>query len=237
MKTGIIILSLILSAGMISAQESMKTPKYIEVTGSAEMEVEPDEVIFVIEVQEYWEEEFEKNSEFKDYKTKVPIAKIEKELMEKLAMAGVREERIVIREVGNSWRYFGKEFLINKQIELSLNDLNMVNSLVQSIDARGVKSMKIGELKNVKLTTLRKQVKIEAVKAAREKAEYLLGSIDEELGGVLQVEELETQQNPWWLREQNLLSNVAVSSPDNNGIENLRTIKLRYEIKARFEIL
>ena len=40
---------------LANAQESDE--RYIEVTGSSEIEVVPDEIHFLIQIKEYWEEE------------------------------------------------------------------------------------------------------------------------------------------------------------------------------------
>ncbi|MGM0622080.1 MAG: SIMPL domain-containing protein, partial [Bacteroidota bacterium] len=58
--------------------------RFIEVRGTAEMEVQPDEMMLSITIQEYFEEEFQKNKEPEDYKTKVPLAKIEDGLIKSL---------------------------------------------------------------------------------------------------------------------------------------------------------
>lgn len=42
---------------VVDAQES--DGRYIEVTGSSEIEVVPDEIHFLISIKEYWEEEFD----------------------------------------------------------------------------------------------------------------------------------------------------------------------------------
>ena len=41
---------------LANAQESDE--RYIEVTGSSEIEVVPDEIHFLIQIKEYWEEEY-----------------------------------------------------------------------------------------------------------------------------------------------------------------------------------
>lgn len=41
---------------LANAQESDE--RYVEVTGSSELEVVPDEIHFLIQIKEYWEEEY-----------------------------------------------------------------------------------------------------------------------------------------------------------------------------------
>ena len=97
--------------------------------------------------------------------------------------------------------------------------------------------MGISELKNKNITEYRKQVKIEAMKAAKEKATYLLQSIGENIGRVITVIEMENN-NSYFRREQNMFSNTMLTddSPISGTEENVKKIKLKYEIKVRFEI-
>ena len=54
--------------------------RYIEVTGTSEIEVVPDRIHYVIEIREYFEEEFDGVSKPEEYRTKVPLTRIEEEL-------------------------------------------------------------------------------------------------------------------------------------------------------------
>ena len=63
---------------VVNAQES--DGRYVEVTGSSEIEVVPDEIHLLIQIKEYWKEEFcARSPSRKIYKTKVPLEWIEKD--------------------------------------------------------------------------------------------------------------------------------------------------------------
>ena len=222
--------SLILLGLNLTAQES----KYIEVTGSAEMLIEPDEFIFIIGIEEYWKEEFEKKKEFKDYKNKVKITEIEGQLINDLNSLGIKTEDIKSTEVGNNWRYRGKEFLISKKLEISLTDFKLINGIVSKLDRKGIDYMRLGELRNKKLTEYRKEVKKKALLAAKEKAKYLLETIGKKLGDVISITELDSENYFW--RPTSLASNTMMNSSENPEAENDKKIKLRFEIKTKFEI-
>lgn len=235
MKTLIILFAIILTSGIARSQNtSNETLRFIEVTGSSELEIDPDEIRFEIGIEEYWKEEFEKKTEFKDYKTKVPIAEIESQLLADLAKIGILKESIVVKEVGNYWRNRGKEFMISKQLEITLFDFKKVEEITNSIDTKGINFMVIKELKNKNMTEYRKQVKIEALKAAKTKAAYLLESINKQVGDVISITEL-TENNVFG-GSQNALSNMVMATADISGIESVKKIKLRYEMKVKFEI-
>lgn len=235
MKTFAVLVTLWLSGILaISAQEDNNS-RYIEVTGSSETEIIPDEIHFMITIKEYWQEEFEKKSKPEDYQTKVPVNEIEHNLMSALKQAGIAPSDIQTKEVGDYWRERGKDFLISKTFDIKLQNPDQINRIIQTVNTKGIQSMNIGELKNKDLQEYRKQGKIEALKAARQKADYLVAAMGQKLGNVLRIVEPE-ERGFSYFQPQSAMSNVAIPSYDSNP-ENFRTIKLRYQMTARFEIL
>ncbi len=236
MKNIIFLLVILLCIGIVKAQNVKPS---IQVTGSAELEIEPDEILFEISIKEYWAEEFKKGKEYEDYKTKVPMKEIEPKMLKALENIGINKNQITIKDLGNYWRYLGKEFLISKKIIISVNDFNIINKIIESIDPKGIEYMRIAELKNKNISEFRKQVKIEALKAAKVKAIYLLGSLDKQLGDIISIKELSSGDSTFpnfYGASNSITSNSIMSSSDNSGIDNLRKIKLRYEMLAEFEI-
>ena len=235
MKTFAVLVTLWLSGILaISAQEDNNS-RYIEVTGSSETEIIPDEIHFMITIKEYWQEEFEKKSKPEDYQTKVPVNEIEHNLMSALKQAGIAPSDIQTKEVGDYWRERGKDFLISKTFDIKLQNPDQINRIIQTVNTKGIQSMNIGELKNKDLQEYRKQGKIEALKAARQKADYLVAAMGQKLGNVLRIVEPEERSFSYF-QPQSAMSNVAIPRYDSNP-ENFRTIKLRYQMTARFEIL
>mgnify|MGYP000787979387 FL=1 len=235
MKTFAVLVTLWLSGILaISAQEDNNS-RYIEVTGSSETEIIPDEIHFMITIKEYWQEEFEKKSKPEDYQTKVPVNEIEHNLMSALKQAGIAPSDIQTKEVGDYWRERGKDFLISKTFDIKLQNPDQINRIIQTVNTKGIQSMNIGELNNKDLQKYRKQGKIEALKAARQKADYLVAAMGQKLGNVLRIVEPEERSFSYF-QPQSAMSNVAIPSYDSNP-ENFRTIKLRYQMTARFEIL
>ena len=220
--------------GISRAQEVKSNLRFIEVTGSAETSVEPDEIRFQIGIQEYWKEEYERGKKYKDYITKIPLIEIDKNLMRSLVSVGIAKDQIVIKEIGQNWNRSGKDFKKSKTFELVLTDLKEVNDILAKVQIKGINSMRIAALKNKDIVKYREQVKIEAMKAAKKKAGYLLESVNEELGSVISVIELD-ESIPIW-RPENILSNSIISSNDSDINQSMRKIKLKYEIKVRFEI-
>lgn len=225
-KYGLIFIMSLLVCVTMKAQEC---ERYIEVTGTSEMEVVPDEIHYLIEIQEYFEEEFDGVSKPEQYKTKVPITRIEQELMQAIHDAGIPDSAVRVQEYGNNWRHRGHDFLISKQLDITLQDFKQIDRIVRKLNTRGIHSMRIGKLDNKDILTYQQKAKIEALKAAQRKAAYLVKALDKKLGPVMHIVENETD-NSIPFTQSNVLSSYAVS------FNNFRIIKKNYSMRVRFEI-
>lgn len=80
MKQMIPLLVLLLAAFLPThAQQTQPlSQRFIEVTGSSEISVEPDEILFIIRIQEYWREEFEKKTKKTTIPLKYPLPTLKK---------------------------------------------------------------------------------------------------------------------------------------------------------------
>lgn len=223
------ILFVIQSIAIVAQNDETRS---IEVKGSSEIEIEPDEIKYVIGIEEYWEEEFEKKKEFKDYKTKVPLAKIEDELIKNLRKVGVDKKDVVVRRMGNYSRIRGKEFLYSKQLIVEITDFSKINQLTQLMDAKGIKYMNIGELNHSNMENFKKQVKIDALKVAKEKATYLVESIGEELGEVISIVEM----SDGFMRPMYSNSMMRSAEVAQESIDQVENIKLSYQVRVKFSI-
>lgn len=203
--------------------------RYIEVTGTSEIEIVPDKIHYLIEIREYFVEEFDGKSKPEEYRTKVPLSEIEQGVRKALAEAAVPQDAIRTEEVGDYWRQQGQDFLIAKRLDVTLTDFNQINEIVKRIDTRGVNTMRIGELENKDMLAYHQQGKIEALKAAQRKAAYLVEALGKKLGGVLRIVE-EGSGNSFSLSQSNVMSSDAAS------FESFRTIKKKYSMLVRFAI-
>lgn len=211
----------------------------IQVTGSADMEIIPDQIEFLIKIEEYYEEEFQKGKSQKSYNTKVPIKKIEEDLLGKLKSIGISEKQIIVQDIGNYWRYRSKKILISKLFSIQLADLSMIDKIISTVDLKGIDYMRIGALKHTKIHDYRKQVKAEALRAAKDKAKYLLSVLDKEVGEIINIKEVSNDylwSSHWYGGSGSYTSNTSVSSGQSNEGAGPRTIKLRYQVEAIFEI-
>jgi uncharacterized protein YggE len=204
--------------------------RYIEVTGTSEMEIVPDKIHYLIEIREYFKEEFDGKSKPEEYRTKVPLAEIEQGLREALANSGIPQNAIRTQEIGDYWRQQGQDFLVSKKFDITLTDFNQINEIVKRIDTKGIHTMRIGELENNDMPAYHQKGKIEALKAARRKATYLVEALGKRLGEVIRIVEKDSG-NVSPFAQSNVMSSDAAS------FDNFRTIKKNYSMLVRFEII
>jgi uncharacterized protein len=240
MKKITLLLAIVGYAFATTAQEKQdkmeKEPiKKIEVTGFAEMEVVPDELYFSISLKEYFKDE-------KNQKDKVTIDVLEKQLIASVAKAGLLKENLSIGNISGYKNWYGKKkpqlFLEGKQYILKLNNLYKTDAILADVDERGVEYVNISHVEHSKIKDLRKEIKIKALQAAKEKATYLVESINEKVGDVMEIQELDDQ----YYSPQPMMANVrlmktmaADAAVDDSSLE-YQKIKLSYKMRAVFRI-
>ncbi|WP_198315111.1 SIMPL domain-containing protein [Chitinophaga sp. MD30] len=125
MKKGMLLLAgLFLAITTFAQQVDNKPPvKKIEVNGSAEIEITPDEIYLNIALREY-----------KNKSGKVDISTLEKQLQKAVTDAGIPKENFTIENVfGTNYDMWWKkkkndqDFLARKQYRLKLNRLDKIN--------------------------------------------------------------------------------------------------------------
>lgn len=210
--------------------QAQTNERYIEVTGTSEIEIVPDEIHYLIEIREYFKEEFDGKSKPEEYRTKVPLAEIEQGLREALANSGIPQNAIRTQEIGDYWRQQGQDFLLSKKFDITLTDFNQINEIVKRIDTKGIHTMRIGELENNDMPAYHQKGKVEALKAARRKATYLVEALGKRLGEVIRIVEKDSG-NVSPFAQSNVMSSGAAS------FDNFRTIKKNYSMLVRFEII
>ncbi len=228
MKTrlSVFIISLLVTLSL----QAQTNERYIEVTGTSEMEIVPDKIHYLIEIREYFKEEFDGKSKPEEYRTKVPLSEIEQGLRGVLAEAGIPKNAIRTQEIGDYWRQQGQDFLLSKKFDITLTDFNQINEIVKRIDTKGIHTMRIGELENNDMLAYHQKGKIEALKAARRKATYLVEALGKRLGEVIRIVEKDSgYASPF--AQSNVMSSDAAS------FDNFRTIKKNYSMLVRFEII
>ena len=235
----------IISCGMMRAQDGVPYDekfRYIEVTGTSEVEIVPDEIHFIIGIKEYFEEEFDGVSKPEEYRTKVRIEDIESQMREALHSIGITDSDIRTQDVGDYWRERGLDFLIGKNLDITLHDFTMIDRIISVIDTKGVSSMRIGEMSNKDILKYHEQGKKDALLAARDKAGYMAEALGEKIGKVLSIVEHGGGTDHYTVVQNSKLrmdgaalgsAEAAAAAPASDAF---RTIKYTYSVTCRFAL-
>lgn len=229
MNTIALLLVMALMTAILPLQAQEENERYIEVSRTSEIEIVPDLIHYIIEIQEYFEEEFDGKSKPEEYRTKMPLSEIERGLRAALAEAGVSQDAVRTQEVGDYWRKQGQDFLVSKTLDVTLHDFTQIDKIVKLIDTRGIRTMRVGELENKDMLTYHVNGKIEALKAAQTKAGYLVEALGKKLGPVIRIVE-DGRGNGIQFAQSNVLTSNAAA------FDGFRTIKRKYTMLVRFEI-
>ncbi|MFP4091182.1 MAG: SIMPL domain-containing protein [Cyclobacteriaceae bacterium] len=234
LSTLLIILS---CTGLSLAQSPSGEPvKKIEVYGSAEEEITPDEIYFSITLKEY----------LNDDKKKIEIDKLERELYNAVRKIGIAEEDFQIENVfgyNYDWQWRDKkkdrqDFLAQKQYRIKFAELDKINRLFAYLDPKGIQSANISGYSHSRIEEYRRELKIKALRNAREKADYLLEGIDEQRGEVLEVQEINQDYQPpvyYKARGMAMMESADAAMMESPEID-FQKIKIKSEVRAVFRI-
>lgn len=227
MKKLLIIALIACTTSSVFAQ-SADLRKKIEVNGTAETEVTPDEIYIGISLKEY----------MKDSKRKVSIEDLESQLQKAVTKAGISQEDFMINNISAYNNYWEKKkdptFLASKQYSIKVSDLNKLNMVIAAIDAKGIAYTNIERYAYSKEDELKKELKIKALRAAKSKATYLVESIGDKLYQVLEINESENNNYPQPVYRMAMMK--TSESMDSAPQIDFKKIKLSVNIRAVFEI-
>ena len=208
--------------------------KTINVVGTSEILLEPTRFEFSIALME-----------FMDGKESKSIQDLEENLIKAMEKAGVEKESLRISSFyGNTYqikRKKGGEYKSTKNYQLTLKDVGKLEKVLDNMDQRGVSNVHLIEATRDDLQEVRKKNRIAALKASKEKAEYLLAEIGKTAGEALKISEMPIQDgfnpaaNTMRVYSSGLMDPDEVSVQRNYSIE-FRKIKIISRIYAVYEI-
>ncbi len=211
-------------------------PKTITVTGSSEMEITPDEIYVVVDLQEYQKKGQDKTS----------IEKIKSAFLQKCKALGIPDSAITIASYygyNNYWQKKKEQIQLYSSISYQVKFSNSIDidKLVNTLDDEATQNFRIIKTTHSNIKEFRKQLKILAIKAAKEKGIYLTEAIDEKLGEAVTISEQdETGYYNFFANQYqfaNSYSNTQAAGPGNSdAATDFSKIKLRLEVNVVFAL-
>ena len=217
-------------------------PKTITVTGSAEMELIPDEIYVQVDLREY-----KKKGE-----NKVELDKIKADFLAGCREAGIADSNISVASydgynMSTIWRRRKKDpdLMASITYQIKFNNTKLIDELVNRLDDEATANFSITRTSHSKIAEYRRQLKIMAVKAAKEKAGYLTESVNEKLGEAITITEPDESVSSDILSGRSKQSNYNVVMKEakydsyggiGDGGIDYRKIKLRFEVKVLYAL-
>lgn len=212
-----------------------KEKPYIEVTGIAEKEIIPNEIYIAITIKD--------RNEGKD---KITIDKQEADLKEALKSIDIGLDNLYLSDANANYirvKLTKKDVITRNEYILKVGDALTVGKVFEKLDDLKIVDAYISKVSHSKIEEFKKEVRIMAIKAAKEKADYLLTAIGEQVGKPLIVNE--SSHYEFDASMVNARSSGSESSNSYSGmmkvgypdkIIEFRKIKIQAAIYVKFEI-
>jgi uncharacterized protein YggE len=153
----------------------------IEVTGTAEIDVIPDEIFIRIIIRERYLN-----------RTKVTIEEQEEKLKTVVKSIGIDVINLFLSDTNADYVKVGwlkKDILTQKDYTLKVSNATTVGHVFQALEKLEITDASINKVSHSQIEIFRKEVKIMAIKSAKDKADYLLAAIGEQTGKPLIITE------------------------------------------------
>ncbi len=235
MKKIIVLLVAILAHSVLFGQQkNFIDQNYIEVQGSAELEVTPDELYVVIKIHE------------KDKKDSQPLEQIERQMLDRLKGIGIDlQKEISVKDYVSNFKYYWlkkSDILKSKEYEIVVKDMAILGKIYSELEKIDISNIKIDRVSHSEIEKFRRQVKIDAIKIAKEKASEMTEAIGQKITKAIHI-----QENTSNLYTNFNVANIMVQgsrsfspSYDEDKIDlptiEFQKIKLSYSVLARFEM-
>ncbi len=217
------IMPFVLAIAVTTFSSAQDVLRKIEVSGTATINVEPDIFEFRIVLREYM-----------DKNKRVSLDAIEKELLRALNNVNLPDSALRVENIfGYNWndkKNTTGDFMAQKSFLLSLDDTKILNNLLEQLDEKAVMSVNISQATSSKITEYRNLARISALKNAKEKAENLLTALDEQLGKVLEIQDLSYED------DRPVAKMAMMESEEYQSSIEYKMISIKSNIRAVFEI-
>lgn len=208
-------------------------PKTIQVTGIAEITVVPDEIHVIVTLQEY-----EKKG-----KGKVEIATIRNNFLTTVRKIGLADSSIKILSLnGNAgiqwWRKKQQkdEMYASVVYEIIFNNAQKIDELINLLDDEATQNFAVSQTTHSNLLVIQRQLRIDALKAAKAKAIYLADAISEKIGSAVSITETNYPQMFDNLKMYANTMSVARDQADGLAVPEFKKLTLKSEMNVTFEL-
>ncbi|WP_299162353.1 SIMPL domain-containing protein [uncultured Tenacibaculum sp.] len=225
-------LIILLFTTVVFSQSLKNNSPFIEITGHAELEISPDEIYLDIRLKERM-----KNGK------KITLNELENSLKKELEIIGIPITNLFISDINSvisKTGWWSQEVLSIGKYSLKITSPKKLKKVFEVFKKLKITDTRITKATHSKLTLFKKKNRIAAIKAAKEKAKYLLNAINATIGKPLKVNETEHQlQDFAQLNHLNTTSeygSISKVKSYKKDIIQFENIKLTSSIYVVFQI-
>lgn len=202
---------------------SQVQPSFIEVTGTAKREIEPNQIHVSITLTE-------KSIDNKKY----TIENQENKLHEILTELNIPKSKLTLSDFSSSIITEKRKeigFKQTKLLNLILDNGQQVSNLFEKLFEANIKEADVIKIDHTEMVKYNKEVRIEALQAAKTKAEYLLNSINNKIGKPLEIIEENVSDNYFRANTYNVKVNMSSETSEFKKIVISFSYKVKYQIE------
>lgn len=231
MRVLVIVFLTLAVSGLVRADDK-PVPRLITVTGEAEVNVAPDEVVFDVSVQTIHRD--------------LRQAKSQTDQRLKKLMDLTRKYKIAAQDVQTDYvklepRYRGGDetrqfagYSVRKDLVFKLRDVGLAEDLLSEVIESGVSRINSISFQTSRLRVYKDQARGLAIKAAQEKAVALTREIGQTIGKAHSIEE--EVENRYSAASSNASRTVGGDFTESEGTLSLGQIKISARVTVRFEL-
>jgi uncharacterized protein YggE len=223
-------LCLLLSA-RIKAQTTQPEKHAITVTGIAEREVAPDEIYIKIVLKERY-----------DGRDKIEVATQERQMKAIFKELGISDTSYTLSDADQEYikvKAFKKDAITTKTYELKVSSAAIMSAVLERLEEMKISGASVDHIDYTKRRQLKRELYMEAIKAAKEKATYVLEAINETIGKPISItvedDNTVVYANAVTFGWQRTVAN-SVKEEEPQTPTEFRKIKFTYRVNAEFAI-
>ncbi|MEP7317326.1 MAG: SIMPL domain-containing protein [Panacibacter sp.] len=237
MKKMMTLLAATIIAAQAMAQEVKPVQRTISVSGSSQIEIVPDEIYVQVDLREY----NKKNGD------KIDINSIKNNFLAACKSIGLTDKDVTVQSYqsyDNNYWMIKKNKKQNPDLKASISywvkvsKTEKLDELVDKMDDEATQNFFIAKASYSKMDELKKEMKIAAVKAAKEKAIYLSEVIGEHIGEAVTINdptEVNNYPQPYYANTTMQRAVAAdVSEPALNV--DFKKMKIQFEVSVVFAL-
>jgi len=214
-----------------SAQVIQPEKHSITVTGVAEREVIPDEIYMTIVLKERY-----------DGRDKIEIAEQERQMKNIFKELGINDTSYALSDADQQYtkvKAFKKDAITTKTYELKVSSAVLASAVLEKLGDMKITGASIERTDYSKKRLLKKELYMEAMRAAKEKAAYVLEAINETIGKPISItvedDNVVYAQTYKWKSEERFVANVSSDNETQTPTE-FKKMVFTYRVNAEFAI-